>query len=447
MRITGVDVILMDESHPDNTGWSPVVCRVYTDEGLYGDGEAAIAYSIGSKAAWSMVQEMGNRVLGMDPLENEVVWHNLYRTTFWAQNGGPIVWAGISAIDIALWDIKGNHFGVPVSTLLGGKMRSSLRCYASQLQFGWGTKKEPAATIEGYARNARAAVDEGYDAVKVDFFDFSPEGRFFTIEERTRLQPPQRLALVEERLAAVREAVGPDVDIIMENHANIDAQVAVQFGSLAQKYGVCMFEEPASPNPKITQFVSERVSVPIAHGERIYSRWGYAPYFENGSIQMIQPDLGNCGGITEGKKICDMASTYDVGVQAHVCGSPCPRRQPCSSRQPSPTSPSTSTTCTRATTTTGACAFATTSPKTGASTCPTCPAWETSLQSTAGVRARLRACARRFPTRPPPLPKACRRPRLPGGTWPGSRPGPPWPPSALRCAAGRPRGSGRVSSS
>ncbi len=209
MRITGVDVILMDESHPDNTGWSPVVCRVYTDEGLYGDGEAAIAYSIGSKAAWSMVQEMGNRVLGMDPLENEVVWHNLYRTTFWAQNGGPIVWAGISAIDIALWDIKGNHFGVPVSTLLGGKMRSSLRCYASQLQFGWGTKKEPAATIEGYARNARAAVDEGYDAVKVDFFDFSPEGRFFTIEERTRLQPPQRLALVEERLAAVREALRP----------------------------------------------------------------------------------------------------------------------------------------------------------------------------------------------------------------------------------------------
>lgn len=108
----------------------------------------------------------------------------------------------------------------------------------------------------------------------------------------------------------------------MENHANIDAQVAVQFGSLAHKYGVCMFEEPASPNPKITQFVSERVSVPIAHGERIYSRWGYAPYFENGSIQMIQPDLGNCGGITEGKKICDMAYTYDVGVQAHVCGSP-----------------------------------------------------------------------------------------------------------------------------
>ena len=88
--------------------------------------------------------------------------------------------------------------------------------------------------------------------------------------------------LVIGRLAAVREAIGPDVDIIMENHSYIDAQVAVQLGRLAEKYNVLYFEEPSTPNPKVNKFISERINIPIAHGERIYTRWGYAPYFENG---------------------------------------------------------------------------------------------------------------------------------------------------------------------
>jgi len=128
--------------------------------------------------------------------------------------------------------------------------------------------------------------------------------------------------MVIDRLAAVREAIGPDVDIIMENHSYIDAQGAVQLGRLAEKYNVMYFEEPTTPNPKMNKFVADRVRIPIAQGERIYSRWGYAPYFEDGSIQLIQPDMGNCGGMTEAKKICDMAHVYDVGVQMHVCASP-----------------------------------------------------------------------------------------------------------------------------
>ena len=314
--------MLVDVNPVDNPGWEPIVCRVYTDSGIYGDGEAALAYGRASRAAFGMIQDLAGLVIGMDPLSNEVIWEKLYKATFWGQNGGPVVFAGISAIDIALWDIKGKHFGVPVYQLLGGKMRQKLRCYASQLQFGWSDKRTPAYSIADYVNNAKAAVVEGYDAIKIDFFTFAPDGHRFSSEETTRIQSPANVNLVISRLAAVREAVGPDVDIIMENHSYIDAQGAVQLGRLAEQYNVLFFEEPTTPNPKMNQFVADRVRIPIAQGERIYTRWGYAPYFEDGSIQLIQPDIGNCGGITEAKKICDLAHIYDVGVQAHVCAGP-----------------------------------------------------------------------------------------------------------------------------
>lgn len=322
MKITKIDAIQIEDKPADQPGWRPVVCRIYTDEGIYGDGEAAIAYGVGSTAAYGMIQDLAKLVIGMNPLDTEVIWEKLYKSTFWAQNGGPIVFAGISAIDIALWDIKGKYFKVPVYQLMGGKMRSKLRCYASQLQFGWGEKKTPAYSIEEYVTNAKKAVAEGYDAIKIDFFTFDPDGHRYTAEETTRTLDPYHLHVVIDRLAAVREAVEPDVDIIMENHSYIDAQGAVQIGEQAKKYHIMYFEEPTTPNPKMNKFVCDKLNIPIAQGERIYSRWGYAPYFEDGSIQMIQPDIGNCGGLTEAKKICDLAHVYDVGVQAHVCASP-----------------------------------------------------------------------------------------------------------------------------
>ena len=322
MKITKVDVILLDMKPADNPGWAPIVCRVYTDEGVYGDGEAALAFGRAHRGAFGMIQDFAGAVIGMNPLDNELIWEKLYKSTFWAQNGGPVVFSAISAIDTALWEIKGKHFGVPVYVLLGGKMRDKLRCYASQLQFGWDDRKIPAYSVEDYANNARKALAEGYDAVKFDFFTFDPDGHRYNYEETTRRLTPRHFNIVEERLRAVREAVGDDVDIIMENHSYIDAQGAVQLGRMAEKYNVMYFEEPCTPTPEMTKFVSERIKVSISQGERVYSRWGYAPYFVNGSVQLIQPDIGNCGGITEAKKICDMAHVYDVGIQAHVCASP-----------------------------------------------------------------------------------------------------------------------------
>ena len=320
MKIVKVDVMQLGTDV--RSDWRPIVCRIYTDEGIYGDGEAAMAYDVGALGAFGMLQELAKMVIGMDPLDNEVIWDKLYRSTFWGQNGGPVTFSAISAIDIALWDIKGKYFKVPVYKLLGGKKRDNLRCYASQLQFGWGEVRIPARTPEDYAKNAKKAVAEGYDAVKFDFFLYDEEDGFFNDNDRLGLLSKKYLNIVEKRIAAVREAIGPDVDIIIENHSYTDAQSALQLGKMAEKYDIFCFEEPTTPYPKITKYMSDKLNIPIATGERIYSRWQYAQYFENCSVQMIQPDFGNCGGITEGKKICDMAYAYDVGVQGHACGSP-----------------------------------------------------------------------------------------------------------------------------
>jgi len=325
MKITKVDVLLVDA--PANPIWHPILCRIYTDTGLYGDGEAAVAYVSGQTAAFGMIQDLAKIIIGMDPLKNEVIWDKMYKTTFWGQNGGPIVFSGISAIDIALWDIKGKFFNQPLHVLLGGKRRDKLRAYASQLQFGWDWNAQvgmgkPSLTAADYADVCVRAMDEGYDAVKIDFFTFGPNGEAFGEDERTRIILPKYMHMIEDRLKAIREKCGWDLDIIIENHSFLDAQGAVQVGQMAEKYRILYFEEPNTPSPFMQKYIAEKVNIPQASGERIYSRWQYAPYFENKSLQVIQPDIGNCGGLTEAKKICDMAYVYDVNVQAHVCASP-----------------------------------------------------------------------------------------------------------------------------
>jgi len=320
VKITKVDVV---QTVTARQNWRPIICRIYTDEGIYGDGEAALAYGTGAPAAFGMVKDLAALIIGDNPLNNEVIWNKLYKNTFWGQNGGPVVFAGISAIDIALWDIKGKYFKKPVYQLLGGKLRDKLRSYASQLQFGWDDQMPSSfGKDEEYAEVAKKAVSEGYDAIKVDFFTFDKDGRRFDKEEQTRLLSPYYLDLIEGRIAATREAIGYGVDIIVENHSCPDANGAVQIGERLKKYNIFYFEEPNTPTPKLAKYIGDKIGIPIAHGERIYSRWQYAPYFENSSVQVIQPDLGNTGGITEGKKIADFAHIYDVSVQAHVCGSP-----------------------------------------------------------------------------------------------------------------------------
>ena len=324
MKITKIEVMRFNCLNlTDPGGWNPIGCRIYTDEGIYGDGEAALAWGKASQAVLHMMKDYGEVLIGMDPLDNEVIWDKLYRDYYWGQNGGPIIFGAISAIDMALWDIKGKYFNVPVYKLLGGKKRDKLRCYASQLHQGWGKEFGEQYKIEQLVASCKAAVDDGYDCIKIDFFTYKEDGsRFNFALDNVQFLDPQKMNMLEARISAVREAIGPDIDLIIENHAYTDTNSAIQIGRMAEKYRIMYFEEPNTAFRPIIKKVSEAVRIPIAHGERLYSRWQFSQVFEDGSVSVIQPDLGSCGGITEGKKICDMAYTYDVGVQIHICGSP-----------------------------------------------------------------------------------------------------------------------------
>ena len=136
MKVTSVDVYALKHRGPAGS-MRGIGCRVFTDEGIYGDGEAGISYGVGAPAAFSMIQSLAPLIIGQDPMRNEFLWEKMFKETFWGQAGGAIFYAGMSALDMALFDIKCKALNVPAYQLLGGKHRDKLRAYASQLQLGW----------------------------------------------------------------------------------------------------------------------------------------------------------------------------------------------------------------------------------------------------------------------------------------------------------------------
>jgi len=324
MKITSVDVILvtLGRAATESSPWNPTIIRINTDEGISGYGEMGLTYGRAKDAAYGMAQDFGRMILGMDPMNNEQIWDKLHRSTFWGLGNGAVVISAISAIDIALWDIKGKALGVPCCQLLGGKTNQELRAYASQIQFDWGKESRCLVRPEEYADAGRKALADGYDAVKVDPVGFDSKGVWYG-HKTYGIMDQKHLRLSVDRLAALREAVGPDVDIIVELHAKTDANSAVQFARAIEEFNCFYYEEPTGPmNAGNMDYVSRNIKIPVASGERIYTRWGFRPFLEDHALQVIQPDLGNTGGLTEGKKICDMAHIYDVPVQLHICGGP-----------------------------------------------------------------------------------------------------------------------------
>ena len=318
MKITQVEVFHVHLRK--NSGQRPILVRIDTDEGIFGVGEAGMAYGVGGSAAAGMIKDLSRLILGLDPFNTEFIWEKFFKKTFWGQGGGTVVFSGMSALDMALWDIKGKALGLPLYKLLGGKCRNDLRVYASQIQFGWGLERKPKGLKEEYAEEALKAVAQGYDAIKVDVLALNRKGT----NENVHLEGPLPNSVIQigvERVKAIREAVGPDVDIIIENHANTDMVSAIQFAKAIEEYNIFFYEEINTPlNPKLLQKAKEKINIPIASGERIYTRWGYLPFFADRSIDIIQPDIGSCGGFSEFKKIADIAHAYEVTVQAHVAG-------------------------------------------------------------------------------------------------------------------------------
>ena len=319
MKITKINLLYCD---PVEDGWRPSFCRIYTDQGIYGDGEIALSYADVTQSAFTILKDFAGMLIGMDPLQHEVIWQKLYRQSFFGLNGGPITFGGISAFDVALWDIKGKAYNAPLHQLLGGKQRDTLRAYASQLQNGWGVDRKPARTPEDYARQAEVARSLGFDAVKYNFLTFRPDEGRYASTQQTAFLHPSYLNTARDRIAAVRQVMGAEGDIILENHCYTDVQSAVQYGNMAKEYDILYYEEPTDPHSHLLSAVHRETGLPVASGERMYGRWQFKKALDEQAIQVIQPDVGTCGGITEAKKICDLSYIYQAGVQIHVCGSP-----------------------------------------------------------------------------------------------------------------------------
>lgn len=330
MKITSVEIFDCNvrEKDPALSYFNPVFIRINTDEGISGIGEAGLAYGSGSNAAIGILKDLAPRLIGKDPTRIEAIWEDYYRGTFWGMSGGPVFYAGMSAIDIALWDIKGKIYGAPIYELIGGKTNDRLRTYASQLQFGWGPEQTALFDPKDYAQAARQAVAEGYDCIKVDPIQFYGA----TKEENSLSNPKQSyygLLRQEDidraygRLKAMRDAVGPNVDIILEIHSLLGTNSAIQLAKAVEELNIFYYEEPVNPmNSDAFARVTDNVNMPVATGERSYTRWGYRDLFEKQAVAVIQPDACLVGGITETKKICDYANIYHATVQVHVCGGP-----------------------------------------------------------------------------------------------------------------------------
>jgi galactonate dehydratase len=299
-------------------GRYPVLAQLLTDQGVTGVGDAAVAYGTGAASAAAMVQDLVRQfVLGRDPFAIEAIWSGMYDHSFWARGGGTIVFAGISAIEQALWDIKGKCLGVPVFELLGGKMRDKVRVYAN----GWSFR---CTQPSDFAREAERVVKDGYKALKVyplATAELDAEGHIRHVSLRSIDSAAERKALAIVK--AVRDAIGPDVELMLDMSAELTTDAIIRLGRKCEEWNIAFFEEPVDPtNVEALKKVSEHVNIPLAVGERVYTRYGFRRIMELHAADILQPDIGNTGGIMETKKIAAMAETYSMRIQPHNCSSP-----------------------------------------------------------------------------------------------------------------------------
>ncbi len=300
-------------------GRTPVILELETDEGYAGLGEAALAYGSGATAVTALIKEYTERfVIGQNPFRIEAIWNTIYDHTFWAKGGGPIIFAAISAIEQCLWDIKGRALGVPVYELLGGSIRDEVRVYCNGWSFRATTPKEIAIAAE-------KAVKSGFDALKMyplgRPIPGDPNGRFVHVDRREfdRSVRDRAVSLV----AAVRDAVGPDIDIMCDMSSELTPDAILQVGRALEEFDLLFLEEPVDPfDVDGLKMVSDGLNISVAVGERLYTRYGFAPVMEKRAAAILQPDIGTTGGLMEAKKIAAMAEVYSMRIAPHVCAGP-----------------------------------------------------------------------------------------------------------------------------
>ncbi|MBE3101126.1 MAG: galactonate dehydratase [Firmicutes bacterium] len=267
--------------------------KVETDEGIAGWGEPIIEGRAATvKAA---VEELKYYLLGKNPLNIEDHWQVMYRGGFY--RGGPEVMSAISGIDQALWDIKGKFLNVPVYELLGGACRDKIKVYS------WIGGDRPSDIKEA----ALEKYQQGYKAIKMN-----------ATEEMHYIDSFEKVEEVLNRVAAIRDALGYKLDIGIDFHGRIHKSMSKVLAHELDQFKLMFIEEPVLPqNNEALREIANHTSIPIAVGERMFSRWDFKNLLIEGYVDIIQPDLSHAGGISECRKIASMAEAFDVAVAPH----------------------------------------------------------------------------------------------------------------------------------
>jgi galactonate dehydratase len=267
--------------------------KISTDEGLAGWGEPVVEGRVDTVAA--AVRELSEYVVGRDPDQIEDIWQTLYRGGFY--RGGPVLMSALAGIDQALWDLKGKRYGLSVHQMLGGRVRERIQVYS------WVGGDQPAEVGAAALQRQR----EGYRAVKMNA---SAEFQY--------VETPARIAEIVARIGSVRDAVGPDFGIAVDFHGRIHRAMAKVLVEELDAFRLMFLEEPVlSDHLEALVEVSRHATMPIALGERLYSRWDFKRVLATGAVDILQPDISHAGGITEVYKICAMAEAYDVVMALH----------------------------------------------------------------------------------------------------------------------------------
>ena len=297
MRIASVTPLVM------GTEWRNLtIVKVRTDDGLAGVGEVRMVNHTQALLGY-LDHAITNHVLGVDPFDVEALVQRMWRTDY--ERAGAMVMSGIAAIEIACWDIMGQATGQPVFRLMGGAVRERIKAYAN----GWYTvERTPAEFHEA----ARRVVAKGYHALKLDPFGAGTS-------ELTREEQRRAIALVE----AVRDAIGPDDELLIEMHGRFTPATAVAVARELEPFRPSWIEEPVPPeNLKALAKVAARVRIPVATGERIHVRHEFRELFELQAADVIQPDITTVGGLLETRKIASWADAHYVLVAPHNVGGP-----------------------------------------------------------------------------------------------------------------------------
>lgn len=291
MKITDIKTFVVDCFR---TNW--VFVKVYTDEGISGVGEGTLEYK--EKAFLGAVEHIKEAIVGLDPHNIERITHDVYRDSYW--RCGPVLMSALSAVEMALWDIKGKALGVPVYQLLGGKANDKVRIYVN----GWFAG---AKTPEEFGEKAKIAVQRGVTAMKWD-----PFGKSYLEISNADLDTALRC------VDAVRQAVGPKVDLLIEGHGRFNVPTGIKIAKELEPFKPMWFEEPTPPDSlEALKAVRDKSPVPISAGERLYNLKQYRDLFEMRAADYIQPDISHAGGIMELKKIAAVADAYYIPFAPH----------------------------------------------------------------------------------------------------------------------------------